>query len=126
MILTVRFDDPMACEDVLDWEVPMAPVLEDGEAIDPGDCDIVIGAEAAALGFEVIHGDAQFPDPELLDDGEGVANRIGYWARIVPAYRDHPAFKDVDGVDLPVECIAWTTNAPRRRRGRTVLTKVCG
>ncbi len=119
----VTIDDPMDPDEILDWGIPFKPILDAGEAIDDGDWTLQVGAEAAALGFELIEGDPDWPDPTLVNDGEGHPTIIRFWARVDPAFLGDPAFQG-EGIALPIEGTIWTTSTPRRKRQRTVLIKV--
>lgn len=119
----VSIDEAMDPNEVLDWGISMAPVLEDGEAIDDSDWSIVLGVEGVAVGHEIIEGDPDWPDPALVNDDDGNTTIIRFWTRTDPAFLGNPAFQG-EGVSVPIEATIWTTSTPRRKRQRTVLIKV--
>ena len=122
-----RFANPMDPEEVLDFVVPLEPVLETGEMIDPdaGRWSLVLLAEAVALGLEIIEGDPDWPDPALITGSTSFPNNtaIRFWARVDPDFQDNAAFQG-SGTSLPMEVTAWTTSDPPRRRQRTFLLTV--
>lgn len=115
----IRFADPMDPQEVLDFEFPMAPVLETGEQIDPENWTLVLLAEAVALGLEVIEGDPPWPDPVLIEDGR----TIRAWFRVDQAFAGNTAFEG-GGTALPMLVTLDTTSNPPRTRQRTFLMNV--
>jgi len=121
-----RFTGALDPEEVLDYIVPIGPLLEAGETIDP-DPDrwsLTLLAEAVALGLEIIESDPDWPDPALVVGDTRFVNNtaIKFWARVDPAFQDNAAF--AAGVALPMEATCWTSSNPPRRRQRTFLLNV--
>jgi hypothetical protein len=120
----VKFADAMDSKEVLEWIIPMASVLQDDETIDP-DPDrwsLVLLAEAAALGFEIIADDPDYPDPALVEGDVRFRDltAIKFWTRVADEFQG----TFLIGAAMPMEATAWTTSVPPRRRQRTAVITV--
>lgn len=114
---TQRFGNVMDPQEVLDYTLPCAPLLEIGESID--DFDITPFAESIALGL-VILGDADgYEDPSIVETGQS----IKIWFTIDGAHENNVAFDD-GGTDLPLQLHFSTDSDPVRERDRAFILPV--
>jgi hypothetical protein len=117
----VIFNDPFDPNEVLEYVAAgSGTLLEDGETIDPafGRWSLALLAESVAAGLEIIEGDPDYSDPELINGN----TEIRFWVRMDPDALDDPVF--LAGVLLPMEMTFWTTSSPARRRQRTLVLRV--
>ncbi len=105
--------DPQA---IKDFRILCTLTLETGELISPSDWSIVPLPAALALGFEMIEGDAVYPDPLLA----ATNTAFDFWARVDPAFAGDEAFQGV-GTPVPLEVTFYTDHVPPRKHQITVL-----
>src|SRR6478752_6789159 len=111
---TLIFEESMDPYDITDYVVDTSQILEDLEAVD--DYDINIVAESALLGLEL--GTGQYA-PSI-----DITNKlITMWLQVEDAEQQNAQFSG-SGVLLPIEVNITTNSVPARRKQRTVAVRV--
>lgn len=111
----VSFTGVLDPHEVLDYLIPLGPVLEEGETATTYSLDLL--PEAVALGLTIMSGDGR--DHALVQDGTA----ISMWLTIDDAFVADPAF-DGAGTALPMQFTIETNSNPSRTRQRTFLAPV--
>ncbi|MCA8906128.1 MAG: hypothetical protein KDA43_15155 [Hyphomonas sp.] len=112
-----QFAEVMDPQEVLEWTIPCAPILELGEQIDT--FDVALYAEATALGLTVLGTGDGYPDPALSNNNQDIV----LWTKIDDAYQGNAAF-DGAGTALPANVHIVTNAAYPRERNRDIQWQV--
>ena len=99
--------------DLVDYEVDLAGILEEGEVI--GSYTLSVLSEGVLLGFNIESANGY--SPQLIDN-----TRVKMWFSITDSERSNPLFNS--GVSIPIELTINTTSSPSRRLQRTLVVTV--
>ena len=111
------FTQSLDPHELLDFQIVLSDLLEDGEIVDDMEWTLEVLAEGAALGLTIMEGSAR--DPVLEVGGE----KVTFWLTVDDSYKANAAF-DGAGTKLPLRITARTTASPYRLRQRTFQVTV--
>ena len=111
------FTQSLDPHELLDFQIVLSDLLEDGEIVDDMEWTLEVLVEGAALGLTIMEGSAR--DPVLEVGGE----KVTFWLTVDDSYKANAAF-DGAGTKLPLRITARTTASPYRLRQRTFQVTV--
>lgn len=115
---TRAFAQIMDPQEILDYAIPLSPLLEEGEGVDA--FTVTPFAESLAAGLIVLGIADGYPDPEIVfEEGEPM---IQLWFTISALHENDVAFDSL--TELPLQLNFTTDNNPPRERDRAMILQV--